>query len=120
MVEIARSHGREPAGKLKHLGMTELEGRGEIQFAGLALDGFDDAGAAVPGIAAPQARRAVEHGPAGHVVIVHVLSARDQPRPLLEGAVRGERHPEGFEIVGGWLPVARQRRLRLVHRFLLE
>src|SRR5690606_35772043 len=33
-------------------------------------------------------------------VIVHVLGAGDHARPALESAVRRERHPEAFEIVG--------------------
>ncbi len=56
--------------------------------------------AVVAGVAAPQRRGAVEDlAPLGRV-IVHVLGAGDQARALLEGAVRRERQPEGFEIVG--------------------
>jgi hypothetical protein len=31
---------------------------------------------------------------------MHILGADDDPRPLLEGPVCGERHPVGFEVVG--------------------
>ena len=46
---------------------------------------------------APPSRR--EFAPLGGKVM-HVLRARDEPRPLLEGAVGRERQPERREIVG--------------------
>src|SRR5579863_5744397 len=52
------------------------------------------------GIAAPQTGGTVEHSAAVGGEIVHVLGAREQPRRLLERAVRRERQPIGFEIVG--------------------
>jgi hypothetical protein len=73
--------------------MAELERRREIELRGLLLDGGDDRVAVVAGVAAPQARGTVENGaPVGRVV-VHVLRARDEAGPLLEGAVGRERQP---------------------------
>ena len=100
VVERARRQRREPARELEGLGVRELERRRVIELGGLAGDRGDDLLAAVPGIAAPQARGAVEHGAALDRVVVHALGARDQPRRLLEGAVGRERNPERFEIVG--------------------
>src|SRR5579863_9064664 len=54
----------------------------------------------MPSIAAPQPGGAVEHGTALGREIVHVLGARQEPRSALERAVRRERQPIGFEIVG--------------------
>ena len=100
--------------------MAELEGRGEIKLGRLLLDRLDDGLAAMAGIGAPQAGGRIEHRPAGHVVIVHVLGAGDEPRPLLERAIGCKAHPEGFEIVGRRFPLGCVRvLLRLVHGMLL-
>ena len=80
--------------------MRELERRRVVEFRRLALDRRDDRIAVMAGIGAPQPGGAVEHGAALGGVVVHVLGARDQSRRALEGPVRRERHPKGFEIVG--------------------
>src|SRR5690606_4800866 len=61
--------------------------------------------AAVAGVAAPQARGAVEDRLSAECEVVHVPGAGDQPRLLLEAAVGGERQPERFQVVGTGLPV---------------
>ena len=99
VIEIARRKRRDAARKLERLGMRELERRRIVEFGGLLLDCRNDRIAVVTRVAAPHAGGAVHHGFAVHRVVVHVLRARDQSRIFLEGAVRRERHPEGFEIV---------------------
>ena len=98
-VEIAGRQRRDAARQLERFRVGKLERRRVIEFGGLALDGGDDRIAVMAGIGAPQPRGAVEHGAALRRVIMHVLGARDQPRRALEGAVRRERNPKGFEIV---------------------
>ena len=100
MVEIAGREGRDAACEFKRVRMSELECRCVVELLRLALDRRDDRVAVVARIAAPQAGSAVEHSAAVVGVIVHPLGPRDQPRRLLEGAVRRKRHPERFEIVG--------------------
>ena len=99
VVEIAGRERRDPARQLEGARMAELEGRREIERRGLRLDRLHDRVAVVAGVGAPQAGGAVEDRAALRRVVVHVLGARDQPRPRLEGAVGGERHEEGFEVV---------------------
>ena len=60
--------------------------------------------AAVAGVHAPQSGRAVQNlTPVGRGV-VHILRGDEHSRRALEGAVRGEGHPQLFE--------RRERRLR--------
>ena len=100
VVEIAGRQRRDPARELEGARMAELEGRREVELGRLRLDRLHDRVAVVAGVGAPQAGGAVEDRAAFRRVVVHVLGARDQPRPRLEGAVGGERHQEGFEVVG--------------------
>ena len=100
VIEIAGRELGDARGELEGLRMGELEGRREIEFGRLTLDRRDDRRAVVSGVAAPQARRRVEDlAPLGGE-IVHVLGARNEARPLLEGAIGRERQPERLEIVG--------------------
>ena len=99
MVEIGRRQRRHAACKLEDLGMGELEGRREVEFASLGLDCLDDRLTAMPGIGAPQPRRRIQHRRTVRLVIIHVLRAREHARFTLELAVRRERQPEGVEIV---------------------
>src|SRR4029079_13652329 len=84
VIEIAGRQSGEPGGELEHLGMAELESRREIKFGRLLLDRLDDRRAAMSSIGAPQSRGRIDYRPAGHVVVIHVLGAGDEPRPLLE------------------------------------
>ena len=99
VVEIGRRQRGDPAGQFEGARMAELEGRREIELGRLLLDRLDDRIAVVAGVGAPQAGGGVEDRAAFRRVVVHVLGARDQPRPRLEGAVGGERHEEGFKVV---------------------
>jgi hypothetical protein len=99
VVEVARRHLGEAGGEGEAVRMAELEGGREVELGGAGLDRFDDRVPVVAGVAAPQARDAVEHRPALRRVVVHVLGAGDEPRPLLEGAVRREGQPPGVEVV---------------------
>jgi len=88
---------------------------GGIYARDLALHRLDDLGAAMAGIDAPEASRAVEDLPPVMRGVVHVLGGDEQARIALELAIRRERHPVGFEIVGD----AGQRRIvGLVHHRL--
>src|SRR5262245_46281703 len=100
IIEIRRGERGNPAREFECLGMAELKRRRVVQRGRLALDGFDDRLAIVAGIRAPKASGAVEQPASVAGDVMHVLGADDHPWPLLEGAVRGKRHPIGFEIVG--------------------
>ena len=100
IVEIARRQQRQPRGQLEHLGVAVLEGRRVVELGRHLLDGLDDGLAAVAGIDAEQARGGVDHLGAVGLEVVHALGAGEQARPLLEGAVGGEGHPVGLELIG--------------------
>ena len=85
----------ELLGEFEGDGVAHLEGRGEVHRRELALDRGRDPAAAVAGIAAPQARRAVEHRAAVIGGVVHARRGHEHPRRRLELAVGRERHPEG-------------------------
>lgn len=77
---------------------AHLEGRREIQRAGLIADGCHDALAAMSCIAAPQACRAVQNLAPLDIAVIHALRRGQQARPCLELAIGGERHPEGIQL----------------------
>ena len=87
VVEIAGRQQREPRGQLEHLGVAVLEGRRVVELGRLLLDRLDDRLAAMAGVDAEQARGGVDHLGAVRLEVVHALGAREQARPLLEGAV---------------------------------
>ena len=97
---LARSDGGKPLGEIEHDGMAHLEGRGEIEIGDLVRDGFADLPAAMAGIAAPEARGAVQDLAAVLGGVMHAAGAGEQARRLLELPVRGERHPESVERTG--------------------
>ena len=99
MVEIGRRKLGDAARELEGVGMSELEGRREIERASLQGDRFGNLVAVMAGIAAPQARCRIEHGAVFRRIVIKVLGARDHARIALEIAVGGERHPERFEVV---------------------
>ena len=84
MVEIGRRERGDAARKFEYLGMCKLEGRREIEFARLRLNGLHDGRAAMARIGAPQARRGVQNGRSVGLVIIHVLRAGEQARLALE------------------------------------
>ena len=100
VVEIAGRERGHAARQLERLRVRELERRRIVELGRLGADRGDDRIAIVSGIGAPQPGGAVEHGAAVGRVVVHVLGAGDQPRRGLERAVRRERDPIGFEVVG--------------------
>jgi hypothetical protein len=99
VVEVAGREVCDPACQLERLGMGELERRRIVELGGLALDRLHDRIAIVARIGAPHPGGAIEHGAAVRPVIVHVLGAHDEARRFLEGPVRRERNPVGFEVV---------------------
>jgi len=100
VVEVAGRERGHPARELERLGMGELEGRRVVERGCFRLDRRHDRIAIVPGIGAPHAGGAVEHGAPVGGVVMHVLGARDEPRRGLERPVGRERKPIGFEVVG--------------------
>ena len=99
---VIEAIGREvgdAARKLERLRNAELERRRVIQRFGLPGDGGGNLAAAVAGIAAPHAGGGVDDLARVDGEIIHVLGAGQQPRRLLEGAIRGERHPVRGKIV---------------------
>src|SRR5215813_5248987 len=100
VIEIGRGERGNPAREFKGLWMAELERRCVVQRGRLALDGLDDRLAIVAGIRAPKTGGAVEQPAPIAGDVMHVLGANNHLWPLLEGAVGGEGHPIGFEIVG--------------------
>ena len=103
VVEVARQQGGMARRQLERLGMAHLEGRRVVHLVELLGDRRLDLLAAVAGIDAPQAGRAVDDLAAFRRPVVHALGLGQHPRVLLELPVRRERHEEGFEIVGGGL-----------------
>ena len=91
----------DPVRQFEGAGMAHLEGRRIIHLGGLALDGLCDPGPAMARVAAPQPRRPVEDLPPVGGGVMHPLGLHEHPRRLLELAVRGKRHPEGAQVVGG-------------------
>ena len=77
--------------------MAHLERRRVVHHAGLFANRRGDLLAAVAGVHAPQSGRAVQHLAAVGGGVVHVLRGDEHARRALEGAVRGERHPQLFE-----------------------
>ncbi len=100
VVQAAGHQGGEARGQSERLGMAHLEGGGIIQLRRLLCDGFDDPGAAMAGIAAPQPGNAVQHVAAIGGLVIHALRADEEARIGLELPIGGERHPIGVEIVG--------------------
>src|SRR5215471_920666 len=100
VIKIRRGERGNPAREFERLGMAELERRRIVQRGRFALDGLDDRLAIVTGIRAPKTSGAVEKPTSIAGNVMHVLGADDYLWPLLEGAVGGEGHPIGFEIVG--------------------
>ena len=99
MVEACGRQFRDAAGEFEGLRDAELERRRIVQRLGLLGDRRRNLGAAMAGIGAPHARGAVDDLAAVDREVVHVLGAGEQPRVLLERAVRGKRHPVRGEIV---------------------
>ena len=85
--------------QLECLGMAHLESGGVIELCRLLGDGFDDLGAGMSGIDAPQTRRAIEHLAAVTGGVMHVLGGDEHARGFLELPISGKRHPEGAQVV---------------------
>jgi hypothetical protein len=116
IVQVTRRQHGKARGQFENLRVAVLEGRREIELGSLLLDGVDDRLAAMTGIGAPQAGGRINQRAALHVVVVHVLGASDQTRPLLERCVGRKAHEEGFQVVRGRFPGSHIEMSRLVHR----
>ena len=100
VIEVAGCQQGEARGQLEHLGVAVLKGRRVVELGRHLLDGLDDGLAAVAGVDAEQARGGVGHLGAVGLEVVHALGAGEQARAFLEGAVGGEGHPIGLELIG--------------------
>ena len=100
VVEPLRRHVDEAGRGLERLHVPHLEGAGEVERLDLLLDGRDDLWPAMPGVDAPQPRRTIHHAPPVWREVIRTFGLGEETRRALELPVRGERHPEGFEIVG--------------------
>ena len=100
VVEVARRHQGKLGRQLEHLGVGILEGRRKIELSGHLLDGLGYFVAPVAGIDAKQTRRGIQHLAAIRGVKMHILGAGEQTRLFLEAAVRRERKPIGFKLIG--------------------
>ena len=80
--------------------MAHLERRRVVHARDLVADRLGDLLAAMAGVHAPEAGGAVQHLAPIMGGVMHVLRADEQARLAFELPVGGERHPEGFEIVG--------------------
>ena len=90
----------EPLGEIERQRMAHVERGREVEVRQAALDGAGDLAAAVAGIDAPEAGRAVDHLAAVHRRVVHALGGSEQPRGFLELPVGRERHPERIGLQG--------------------
>ena len=87
--------------------VAHLEGGGIIQFRGLPGNRLGYLRAAMARVAAPQARRAIQHLTAIRGGIMHVFRTDEHARVLLELAVRGERHPKRVQVIRGGFAIKR-------------
>ena len=99
-VEALRRDLGQPLGEVERQRMAHLERRREVEGHQLPLDRCGDLPAAVAGIDAPQARRAVDHLAAVDGRVVHALGGGEQARRGLELPVGRERHPERIGLQG--------------------
>src|SRR5262245_22156154 len=100
MIEAWRGDVGELRGAFEGARVAHLEGAGKIELANLLADRFDDLRPAMTCVNAPQPRSAVEHSAAIVGGVVDALGANQEAGRLLVFAVRRERHPECFEVVG--------------------
>ena len=89
--------------------MAQLEGGREIHDRGLLLDRLHNLPPAMPSIAAPKARGAVQNLPPFRGVVMHALSTREHARAVLEILIVRIGHPERVQII-------RARHIDLIHR----
>jgi hypothetical protein len=99
VVEVGRRQRRDPAGQLEGARMAELEGRREVELGACFWIASTIGPRLWPALVHHSPAAPSRTGPALRRVVVHVLGARDQPRPALEGAVGGERHEERLRVV---------------------
>jgi hypothetical protein len=85
-------------GRLERLRVAHLKGRREIHLGGLCLHCRHNLVAAVAGVDAPQAGRAVENASSVVRQVIHPFCACQQARRALELTVRGKGHPERSHI----------------------
>ena len=99
-VEPLRRDLGEPLGEIERQRMAHVERGREVEVRQLPLDGGGDLAAAMAGIDAPEAGRAVDHLAAVDGGVVHALGGSEQPRRFLELPVGRERHPERIGLQG--------------------
>src|SRR5262245_64367108 len=80
--------------------MAHIERGREVEVGQAALDGGGNLAAAMAGIDAPEAGRAVDHLAAVDRDVMHALGGSEQPRRFLELPVGREGHPERVGLQG--------------------
>ena len=99
-IEVAGQHGSQARRQGEAERMTELEGWRIVELHRLCRERLGDTRAAMAGIDAPQPGGRVQHLTAVAAGVVHAARRDQHARRRLEGAVVGERHPPGVEVVG--------------------
>ena len=99
-VEPLRRDLGEPLGEIERQRMAHVERGREVEVRQLPFDGGGDLAAAMAGIDAPEAGRAVDHLAAVDGGVVHALGGSEQPRCFLELPVGREWHPERIGLQG--------------------
>jgi len=117
MVQITGRCGRDTLGKAEGRRVAHLESSGVIQGVQLLFDGRDDPGVAMTKAAAPQpGKRIVNTVAFGSGEIRAFCAGDDAPRMiLLEIAIVGEGHPQGFQVQILFAMWIKQVLLRLSH-----
>ena len=99
-IEAFRRNRGKPLGEIERQRMAHLERGREVELHQLLFDGSRDLAAAVAGVDAPEAGRAVDHLAAVDGGVVHALGGSEHARCGLELPVGRERHPERVGLQG--------------------
>ena len=89
---------RQPVGQFEGARIAHLKSRVVVQLRRLLLDRRHDVRMAVPRVAAPQPRHAVEQLPPVVRRVIHALGTDHEAGVALELPVRRKRHPVRLEI----------------------
>ncbi len=101
MVEAFRRNRLQTFCKFEGNRMAHLEGGRVVQFGQLPGDRIGDLFITVSGIAAPEARSAVENAAAVVAAVMHALGRDQHAWRLFELPVRGKRHPVSVKRLVG-------------------
>src|SRR5581483_9716687 len=99
--QVTGSQRGQSRGELESRRMAHLEGGDVVELLRLRFDRRHNRRLRMPGVDTPQPCYTVEDLATVGCPVVHAASAGEQARTLLEGAVRGEGHPERSEGIRG-------------------